>query len=57
MASREDECRKQIGNSAENFAILRHITLNLLKQDTAVSWAYNPNERPPDGIMTTSGTF
>lgn len=36
MAFREDECRKRAGNSAENFAILRHITLNLLKQDTTV---------------------
>jgi predicted transposase YbfD/YdcC len=33
MAFREDECRKRIGHSAENFAILRHITLNLLKQE------------------------
>ncbi len=33
MAFREDECRKRIDNSAENFAILRHITLNLLKQE------------------------
>lgn len=36
MAFREDECRKRSGNSAENFAILRHITLNLLKQDTTI---------------------
>jgi predicted transposase YbfD/YdcC len=34
IAFREDECRKRIDNSAENFAILRHITLNLLKQET-----------------------
>jgi len=33
MAFREDECRKRKDNSAENFAILRHITLNLLKQE------------------------
>lgn len=33
MAFREDECRKRIDNSAENFAVLRHITLNLLKQE------------------------
>lgn len=30
---REDECRKRKDNSAENFAVLRHITLNLLKQE------------------------
>lgn len=33
LAFREDECRKRKDNSAENFAILRHITLNLLKQE------------------------
>ncbi len=33
MAFREDECRKRKDNEAENFAILRHITLNLLKQE------------------------
>jgi predicted transposase YbfD/YdcC len=33
VAFREDECRKRKGNSAENFAVLRHITLNLLKQE------------------------
>lgn len=33
MAFREDESRKRTEHSAENFAILRHITLNLLKQE------------------------
>lgn len=33
MAFREDECRKRIDNSTENFAVLRHLTLNLLKQE------------------------
>lgn len=33
VAFREDECRKRKDNSAENFAVLRHITLNLLKQE------------------------
>jgi len=33
VAFREDECRKRKDNSAENFAALRHITLNLLKQE------------------------
>lgn len=36
MAFREDECRVRQGNSAENLAILRHMALNLLKQDTTV---------------------
>ena len=30
---REDDARNRKGNSAENFAILRHIALNLLKQE------------------------
>jgi predicted transposase YbfD/YdcC len=33
MAFREDECRVRKGNGAENLARLRHIALNLLKQD------------------------
>lgn len=30
----EDQCRVRVGHAAENFAILRHIVLNLLKADT-----------------------
>ncbi len=33
IAFREDEYRKRKDNSAENLAILRRITLNLLKQE------------------------
>lgn len=33
VAFREDECRKHKDNAGENFAILRHLTLNLLKQE------------------------
>ena len=33
MAFREDECRVRQGYGAENLARLRHIALNLLKQD------------------------
>ena len=36
IAFREDECRIRKGNGAENFAILRRIALNLLKQDHSV---------------------
>jgi hypothetical protein len=38
---REDECRKRIGNSAENFAIIRHIALNLLKQENSMRKSIN----------------
>lgn len=36
VAFREDESRIRIGNAAENFALLRHIALNALKQDKSV---------------------
>jgi predicted transposase YbfD/YdcC len=34
IAFREDECRVRVGHAAQNFAILRHLALNLLRQDT-----------------------
>jgi predicted transposase YbfD/YdcC len=33
LVFREDECRVAVGNGAENLAVLRHIALNLLRQD------------------------
>lgn len=33
---REDEARHRIGTSAENFAILRKVALNLIRQDKSV---------------------
>ena len=33
IAFREDDCRVRKGNGAQNFAVLRHIALNLLKQE------------------------
>ncbi len=33
MAFREDESRARVGASAENLVVLRHIAVNLLKQE------------------------
>jgi predicted transposase YbfD/YdcC len=41
VAFREDECRKRNGNAAENFAIVRHIALNLLKQEKTLKRSIN----------------
>jgi hypothetical protein len=35
MAFDEDHCRKRKNHSAENFAIVRHVALNMLKKETA----------------------
>ncbi len=35
IAFREDDCRIRKGHSAENMAVLRHIALNLLKQESS----------------------
>lgn len=37
MAFREDECRVRKGHGDENFAVLRHIALNILRRDSATS--------------------
>jgi predicted transposase YbfD/YdcC len=36
IAFREDESRVRVGHAAENFAVLRHIALNLLRHDRSV---------------------
>ncbi len=41
VSFREDECRKRVGHSAENFAMIRHIALNLLKQENSMRKSIN----------------
>ncbi len=36
IAFAEDQCRIRTGHGAQNFAVLRHLALNLLKQETTV---------------------
>ena len=38
---REDQCRKRVGNAAENFAMVRHIATNLLKQENSMKKSIN----------------
>jgi len=35
IAFREDDQRVRIGHAPQNFAVLRHMALNLLKQETS----------------------
>nr|WP_321396876.1 ISAs1 family transposase [uncultured Desulfobacter sp.] len=41
VSFREDECRKRAGNAAENFAMVRHVATNLLKQENSMSKSMN----------------
>ncbi len=36
VAFREDDCRVRVGHAAENFALLRHSALNLLRHDRSL---------------------
>lgn len=45
VAFREDQCRVRAGYAAENYATLRHIGLNLLKQDKTKKGGINSKRR------------
>lgn len=41
MTFSEDDCRIRVGDGAENFAILRRMSLNLLKQEKSKKTSLN----------------
>jgi hypothetical protein len=43
VAFREDDQRARIGNSPQNFAVLRHIALNLLEHETSLKVGIKAN--------------
>jgi predicted transposase YbfD/YdcC len=53
---REDDCRIRKDNGAENFAVLRHITLNLLKQEKSTKLSLRAKRKraawDPDYLLT-----
>ena len=57
IAFREDENRVRQGHAAENFAVLRHIALNLLKQASSATVGKRRNDSKPLGIEITCSRF
>ncbi len=45
IAFREDDCRIRKGHGAQNFAVLRHLALNLLGQDTTAKCGINAKRK------------
>ena len=45
IAFREDDCRIRKGYGAQNFAVLRHLALNLLGQDTTAKCGINAKRK------------
>ena len=41
MTFAEDDCRIRVGDGAQNFAILRRIALNLIKQEKSTKTSVN----------------
>jgi predicted transposase YbfD/YdcC len=53
MAFDEDSCRIRKGFADQNMAILRHISLNLLKSEKSIKWALKLSDKWLVGIMIT----
>lgn len=53
MAFREDECRVRVGQAAENFAVLRHLALNLLKGERTAKVGVKAKRLKQDGTSAT----
>ena len=53
MAFDEDRSRVRTGNADQNLAVVRHMAMNMLKQEQPQRSASRPSGRRPDGTMTT----
>jgi predicted transposase YbfD/YdcC len=51
VAFREDDCRIRKDHAPQNFAVLRHIALNLLNQEKKLRTGIKIKDLKPDGII------
>lgn len=51
VAMREDECRIRRGEAGENFAVIRHMALNLLNADKSFKASIKRKQNGQAGIM------
>jgi predicted transposase YbfD/YdcC len=53
VSFREDGSRIRKGNVPENFAVLRHISLDMIKKEFSLKRVLSPNVSGQDGITIT----